>query len=446
MRGQAVYAVLLGLLAGCAGPPPPIGATSACPISAVRLTPAPPGATDAEGLFPTSYADGRQRFRKACAGAVNAYRGFCHAIPIVNRAQQDLTVDLAYISANNGNLLILQSGLHGAEGFAGSAVQARALERHIPDLVEQGFDVVMIHAINPYGFANVRRVDECNVDLNRNFPNSTDMYRSGRNLAYETLRALTERPEPVGNVVGEKAAIKLETVLAALRYGPQAVAEGTHRGQYIDPTGFEYGGWSPAQQTTILRNEIQPLIQNHPGDVYFLDLHTGLGPINALTLISGADWPRARVERLSELAGRTAVQWKASGDASASGSIRAEGPCDSRFSTSGDVIDFVPMLANDDRVTAITAEWGTIGNSTFAELETNARQTLEHQAYFHGCDREEVCAQVRTDFAQLFNPSDAQFRRAVLTQADALLDVLPRITPGSFRGFRSIPFTVACRR
>ena len=66
----------------------------------------------------------------------------------------------------------------------------------------------------------------------------------------------------------------------------------------VDPGGFEFGGRNPAPQTAFLRNQIQPLIASHRGDIYFVDLHTGLGPSNSLTLISGADWPKGRVEVL----------------------------------------------------------------------------------------------------------------------------------------------------
>ena len=62
--------------------------------------------------------------------------------------------------------LLVISGTHGVEGFAGSMCQTAWLSEGaaLPD----DLAVVLVHAINPYGFAWIRRVNEDNVDLNRN--------------------------------------------------------------------------------------------------------------------------------------------------------------------------------------------------------------------------------------------------------------------------------------
>ena len=74
--------------------------------------------------------------------------------------------------------VVVTSGIHGVEGFAGSAVQTEWLRRlgqgkaAVPDRVR----LVFAHALNPYGFAWIRRANECNVDLNRNFLLAGDSY------------------------------------------------------------------------------------------------------------------------------------------------------------------------------------------------------------------------------------------------------------------------------
>jgi hypothetical protein len=66
-------------------------------------------------------------------------------------------------------VLWINSATHGVEGFCGSGVQigmmARGWHRRLPDNVA----LLLTHAINPHGFAWVRRVTEDNVDLNRKF-------------------------------------------------------------------------------------------------------------------------------------------------------------------------------------------------------------------------------------------------------------------------------------
>ena len=111
------------------------------------------------------------------------------------------------------------------------------------------------------------------------------------------------------------------------------------------------------------------------------------------------------------------------------------------------MIDFLPTLSDQDRVTAVTLEWGTVGESAPAELETNARMVLEQQAWFNGCERAATCAEVKADFAALFNPDRAAFRSAVLGQADVFLTLLRSWPDGRFRvGARPDPGKQACRK
>ncbi len=58
-------------------------------------------------------------------------------------------------------------GLHGVGGFPGSAIQLQFLNE-LPE-VRRGGAIVLGHILNPYGMAWIRRFNENNVDLNRNF-------------------------------------------------------------------------------------------------------------------------------------------------------------------------------------------------------------------------------------------------------------------------------------
>ena len=101
----------------------------------------------------------------------------------------------------------------------------------------------------------------------------------------------------------------------------------------------------------------------------------------------------------------------------------------SAYETFGDVIDFVPKLAPDGGVVAMTLEWGTLGDSLTAELVSNTRMMLEHRAHFRGCGDAEVWQAVKRNFMDLFNPADAKFGRQVPIQAWTFIDALTRMTP-----------------
>jgi hypothetical protein len=69
-------------------------------------------------------------------------------------------------------ILVHSSGVHGVEGFAGSAIQIAALSRLSTGSGDHwrsgSVCTVFVHAVNPFGFASLRRFNENNVDLSRN--------------------------------------------------------------------------------------------------------------------------------------------------------------------------------------------------------------------------------------------------------------------------------------
>jgi hypothetical protein len=66
-------------------------------------------------------------------------------------------------------MLVLIAGTHGVEGHCGSGAEIAWLRNGGPAKLPKDTGALLIHAINPYGFAWTRRVTEDNVDLNRNF-------------------------------------------------------------------------------------------------------------------------------------------------------------------------------------------------------------------------------------------------------------------------------------
>jgi hypothetical protein len=82
---------------------------------------------------------------------------------------EELTIDVACSpNADSESVLIVSSGVHGVEGFFGSAVQV-ALLQHWASLTPSPIKCVLLHGLNPFGFAWLRRFDENNADQNRNF-------------------------------------------------------------------------------------------------------------------------------------------------------------------------------------------------------------------------------------------------------------------------------------
>ena len=99
-------------------------------------------------LFSDSYFAARCRFREAAA----ARNASLTTLPV---GSAPYTIDVALLNehALADRVVMVSSGVHGVEGFAGSAVQLAILNGGVPDNV----CVVLVHAVNPFGFAELRR-------------------------------------------------------------------------------------------------------------------------------------------------------------------------------------------------------------------------------------------------------------------------------------------------
>ena len=119
--------------------------------------------------FSESYAEARTKFCGAAAEAGGAIRSWPnpHARGPSGEA---LYLDTARFGpADATNMLVLISSTHGVEGHCGSGAQIAWLRTGGAAKLPKDTGALILHAVNPYGFAWTRRVTEDNVDLNRNF-------------------------------------------------------------------------------------------------------------------------------------------------------------------------------------------------------------------------------------------------------------------------------------
>ena len=88
---------------------------------------------------------------------------------------EDLSIDIGWFgSPQPRRAFVHSSGLHGVEGFAGSAIQLQWLTGNYQPPDDGA--VVIVHVMNPFGMVWLRRVNENNVDLNYNFLAADEKY------------------------------------------------------------------------------------------------------------------------------------------------------------------------------------------------------------------------------------------------------------------------------
>ena len=222
--------------------------------------------------FSRRYKTARKRFRKAArrAGA----QLFKLRLGLRGPAGEKLTIDIALLGNPQARRVLLHSsGVHGVEGFAGSAIQLYTLD-HPPRLPEDGA-LILVHSVNPYGMAYWRRVNESNVDLNRNFLKKGQW--QGAREGYHVLHRLLN-PERLRRLDLFVPHLLWKIVRYGYGYLKQAGAEG----QYEYPEGLFFGGNTLEQGPRLLLKWLKKHLRG-TRRVCAIDVHTGVGE-------PGQDW------------------------------------------------------------------------------------------------------------------------------------------------------------
>lgn len=218
--------------------------------------------------FSRDYAEARAKF---LAGArIAGARIATYGNPNRGPEGEALATDAAWLGPEDAErVLVTLSATHGVEGFCGSGAQVQALGLERPEEVA----ILHVHALNPHGFAWLRRVTEEGVDLNRNF---VDFSRSlPENPAYDALAEAILPPTSDPH--------RLEAAARALMHyayenGRRALEEAVSGGQFRHPRGLFYGGTGPTWSRRTTESVIDDFRLRNRGRVAVVDLHTGLGP------------------------------------------------------------------------------------------------------------------------------------------------------------------------
>lgn len=237
--------------------------------------------TAADGLWPLTYLECRERFRRAALA--NGAELSAHPIEARGPAGEELTVDVARLGhPSPSRALLVTSGVHGIEGYAGSAIQLDLLGHLAASPPAHGIAVVLVHAVNPWGMAWWRRANEHNVDLNRNWFDPTE--RRPINSAYDEIRAILC---PDGPDLPDADAFVAELTRLSTSRGLDWVRHAITGGQYHDPDGLYYGG-TEREPSTRLIERIADRELATTEEVLAVDLHTGHGANGTYTLLSRA--------------------------------------------------------------------------------------------------------------------------------------------------------------
>ena len=310
-----------------------------------------------------------------------------HRHPFTGPGGEALATDVAVVGAPDApNRLLVMSGTHGVEGFVGSMCQTEWLARAcgVPD----DLAVVLVHAINPFGFAWIRRVNEDNVDLNRNcidfggaLPENPGYDRLASALVPSTWDEKTQE------------ATTGELLEYATEHGFDALQDAVSRGQYRHENGVYFGGrrpvWSRETLETIARDVLTGATRTG-----IIDLHTGLGPFGVGELIASHPDPAGK-DRLAS--------WYGDGGYT----LPSEGTSVSSDVT-GDVLDGLDDWLDSPEVTGVAIEWGTVD---IVEVANSLRADAWLHSY--GDPRGPEAGPIKAGLKAAFAPADPQWAAMV---------------------------------
>ncbi|MGL4859511.1 MAG: DUF2817 domain-containing protein, partial [Enterobacteriaceae bacterium] len=220
--------------------------------------------------FSNSYQQARQRFLSAAQPVATELREY--PLAAVGRQGETLSTDVAWIESEGAErLLIISSATHGVEGFCGSGCQLAVLDDDelLARARQAGVALLLIHAVNPYGFSWISRTDQYNVDLNRNAHPFCEQALPA-NPAYSDLMPLL-LPEQWPPDAANRVAI-------AAYQAEQGVANYSatvSRGQYQHADGLFYGGTKASPSLITLRTILEHYASRY-AHIGWIDIHTGL--------------------------------------------------------------------------------------------------------------------------------------------------------------------------
>jgi len=265
---------------------------------------------------------------------------------------------------------------------------------------------VFLHALNPYGFAWLRRVDENNADPNRNFLLERERFE-GANERYAQLDPFLNPRRPPS--LWEPFTLK--ALPFVVRYGMPALRQAIAEGQYDYPRGLFFGGAAPSQMQRLLAGHVPRWLKGSRSVVH-LDFHTGLGARGACKLLIDYSLNERQRDRLTRWFGAGSFETADSRGAAYTARGGFGRWCVSRNFAADYLFAY--------------AEFGT-----YRPIQMLAGLRAENQAHHWGTPDSAATRRTKERLNELFCPADEGWRSHVLERGVGLvhrtLQELPRL-------------------
>jgi len=355
---------------------------------------------DMDNLFPNSYEYSRARFlRDAEPVRAKWTSSRLETYPLENFP--DLSVDWLWAEPRTKeNLIIVSTGQHGIEGYVGSAMLKLFMDEFAPRLNPENAGLLLVHAINPWGMKNNRKVNENSVDLNRNFV-LNGVFDQSINPDFSKLKHLLAPSNPVRSFGVENLLFSERTIQALISEGVSSLTHAALLGQYVSPDAMYYGGTHYEEQTKLMIDLFHKALDSYQ-TVIHLDMHSGYGPRYHMSITLAPLEPLSSAELSSKF----------------NYPLVLRGDREEFYATHGDMTACFYELRDaeypDKQLFACAFEFGTFGDSMLARVRSLRAMIFESQLHWCGTTNKKTAERIHHEFEELYFPAEIKWREKAL--------------------------------
>ena len=359
--------------------------------------------------FQESYEACRQAFLEEAREAKTMYdQAELFSIKVPSQVDQNLTIDFLYLPPldSTDRLLVLSSGIHGVEGYAGSAVQQMSLDELLDKDVLSRMGVLLIHGINPYGFKYQRRCTENNVDLNRNSGIDPSLFQS-KNPGYGALYDMLNPQGPATLSSMRNQFFYLVAISKMMKESMSVLRQAVLQGQYEYPEGVYFGGKDFEPQIDSLARILPEYFSSYR-IILAIDLHTGYGSRRVLHLFPNPVEDTVIKAKTKAVFEGHQIDW---------------GDSDDFYTILGGFADsFLSSINPDATYLYMLFEWGTCDTQkTFGSLKGLQTIINENQGFHHGYKNERQQEKIEERMVEAYYPGSDAWRSEVMESGRNML-------------------------
>ena len=330
-------------------------------------------------------------------------------------AEDDLYIDNIYLPATEKttNLILLTTGVHGMEGYIGSVMLDVFFEEVYPTLDTANTGILIVANVNPYGMKYMRRYNENNVDLNRNFIENWDEFDLSSNKEYPKVDSFLQPTGKMGNAFWHEVGFYLSLAKEAIFTGADTISDALLTGQYEYPDGVYYGGNGDEISTTYLKGIFADVLDGSYENIIHIDIHSGYGPRYNMVIFNSVQDPTTEAEAKEQFGYDYIIATDS----------------EDFYATFGDTTDYFYRLAknkeSDKELYSTCFEFGTIGDSFIDSILSLKYTVDENRQHWYPTENTTTKEMVKENYYELFYPTETEWREKTIQDfKDALCGVL----------------------